>query len=104
MNKHSIVLPKRDNNGQREDIALDLLKRIVGDASKKFGGCSVVEGSGYWVMETGELKRDEWFRIEILSGQPDADEFVNVTSNAIKNALDQESVLVTKENCNVRFA
>jgi hypothetical protein len=55
-------------------------------------------------METGELKRDEWFRIEILSGQPDADEFVNVTSNAIKNALDQESVLVTKENCNVRFA
>ena len=40
MNKHSIVLPKRDNNGQREDIALDLLKRIVGDASKKFGRCN----------------------------------------------------------------
>jgi len=42
MKKHSLILPKCDNQGKRTDVALDLLKRIVGDASKKFGGCSVL--------------------------------------------------------------
>lgn len=103
MKKHSIVLPKCDNNGKRVDIALALMQRIVKDASKKFGGCSVLEGSGYWFMKTGELKRDDWFRIEILSGLPDADEAIELWSDIIKRDLDQESVLVFTENCEVNF-
>ncbi len=103
MKKHSLILPKCDNKGKRTDVALSLLQRIVGDASKKFGGCSVLEGSGYWVMQTGELKRDDWFRIEILSGLPDADEAIELWSTKIKYEMDQESVLVFTENCEVNF-
>jgi hypothetical protein len=103
MLKHSMVLPKCDNAGKRKDVALNLLNRIVGNASKKFGGCSVIEGSGYWVMQTGELKRDEWFRIEILNDTPEADTFVLSCSEEIKRDLDQESVLVSKEECHVQF-
>lgn len=101
MKKHSLILPKCDNQGKRTDVALNLLKRIVGDASKKFGGCSVLEGSGYWIMDTGELKRDDWFRIEILSDNAEA--FVAEASTAIKIDLGQEAVLVSIENCEVNF-
>lgn len=103
MRKHCLVLPKCDNNGNRKDVSLGLLQRIVGNASKKFGGCSVIEGAGYWVMQTGELKRDEWFRIEILSDVPEADTFVLECSEEIKRGLDQESVLVSQEECDVQF-
>lgn len=103
MLKHSIVLPKCDNNGKRNDVSMRLLQRIVGNASKRFGGCSVIEGSGYWVMQTGELKRDEWYRIEVLSDTPEADVFMTECSSEIKRDLDQESVLVSKETCDVQF-
>jgi len=104
MKKHSIVLPKCDNNGKRTDVSISLLYRIIGEASKKFGGCSVMQGEGYWIMsKTGELKRDEWFRIEILSGLPDADEAIGVWSDIIKRDLDQDSVLVFTENCEVNY-
>ena len=103
MKKHSLILPKCDNKGKRVDVSLALLNKIVRDASNKFGGCSVLEGSGYWVMQTGELKRDEWFRIEILSGLPDADQAIELWSDIIKRDLDQESVLVFTENCEVKF-
>lgn len=101
MKKHSLILPKCDNEGKRTDVALNLLKRIVGDASKEFGGCSVLEGSGYWIMDTGELRRDDWFRIEILSDN--AESFVVEASTAIKIDLGQEAVLVSIENCEVNF-
>ena len=103
MKKHSLILPKCDNKGKRIEIALALLKHIVRDASKKFGGCSVLAGSGYWVMKTGELKKDDGFRIEILSGLPDADEAIELWSTKIKYEMDQESVLVFTENCEVNF-
>lgn len=54
-NSLSIYLMKKDNSGK--DLS-DLNNDIIKELSDTFGGCTVVNGKGYWV-DNGTLYKDD---------------------------------------------
>lgn len=101
----SIIIPKHDNKLERTDVAKSIFHTFVKYVSTHFGGCSVVEGKGYYLMQTGNLVADEWWKVSIVSDmQHEVDACINAVINTICKQLDQESVMVTYVNISVMFA
>lgn len=104
----SVLIPMHDNVHKRKDVAKRILDNFVLYASTHFGGCSVVEGRGYYMMSSTQIQMDEWWKVSIITNKVISVEKLGacVTDlvNTICNLLDQESVMVTKNSLDVRFA
>ena len=46
----SVIIPKHDNDYARTDVAQSIFETFVFYVSTHFGGCSVVEGKGFYKM------------------------------------------------------
>lgn len=99
MKQFSITIPKQDNEGKKQDIALGCVRNIVTQLSKKFGGCSVIEGSGYYVMPDGSLVKDDWFKVSTICNPTDLDRgYITGLAEVVKTSLVQDSVLVEESD------
>lgn len=105
MYKHTIYLPKHDND--RSEQSYRYAETICGDLvdflSTHFGGCTVTHGDGYYHMN-GKVVVDNVWLIHVITSFSDIKPNITYFIDTIKNALMQESVLITTEDINAHFA
>lgn len=80
-NSVSIYLMKKDNNGK--DLT-KLNNGIIKDLSVTFGGCTVVNGKGYWV------DNDTLYRDDNIIAKCNYSELSKDMINAFMNAINKE--------------
>ena len=105
MYKHTIYLPKHDND--RSNKSYILAENICGDLADylctHFGGCTVTHGDGYYLMSSKVVVDNVWL-IHVISSFSDIKPNIGFFIAQIKDALKQESVLITTEDINAYFA
>lgn len=101
----TVLIPKHDNSNGRTDIAESIFRAFVRYVSTHFGGCSVIEGNGWYLMNNGSLTKDSWWKVSIISSEEDkVDYCVTALVNTLCKELGQESVMVTYSQIGVTFA
>ena len=105
LTEYSVLIPKHDNDRRRTDVASSILHRFVRYTSEHFGGCSVTEGEGCYIMKNGNLAVDKWWKVSIITEDADKiDAVIRALVSTICKHLDQESVMITKTNVEREFA
>lgn len=80
-NSLSIYLMKKDNSGK--DLS-DLNNDIIKELSSAFGGCTVLNGKGYWV------NNDTLYRDDNIIAKCNYSEWSKDMINAFMNAINKE--------------
>lgn len=105
MYKHTIYVPKHDNN--RSEQSYIYAEGICGDLADylctHFGGCTITHGDGYYLMQNSVVVDNVWL-IHVIHSSADIKPNIGFFIAQIKDALKQESVLITTENINAYFA
>ena len=105
LTEYNVLIPKHDNDRRRTDVASSILHSFVRYVSGHFGGCSVTEGEGCYIMKNGNLAVDKWWKVGIITGEADKiDAVIRSLVATVCKHLDQESVMVTKTKVEVEFA
>ena len=105
MYKHTIYVPKHDNDRSEHSylIGMDICNELVEHLSLYFGGCTVLSGVGYYLMET-KVVMDEVWLIHVIHSSADIKPNIGNFIDKIKTDMKQESVLITTENIDAYFA
>lgn len=94
-NSLSIYLMKKDNNGK--DLT-DLNNGIIKNLSSAFGGCTVVDGQGYWVDDDTLYKDDN---IIVKCNYSDlSKDMINAFLNSIKDEFEKAQQLAVSVELN----
>lgn len=101
----SVIIPKHDNDYARTDVAQSIFETFVFYVSNHFGGCSVIEGKGFYKMSDICVQCDEWWKVSIIHDkQEEVDACVQALINTLCKQLSQQSVMVTYTEVGVMFA
>jgi len=101
----SVIIPKHDNQYAKTDVAQSIFETFVWYVSTHFGGCSVVEGQGFYKMSDTKVQCDEWWKVSITyDKQEEVDSCVQALINTLCKQLGQESVMVTYTEVAVMFS
>lgn len=101
----SVIIPKHDNDYARTDIAQSIFETFVFYVSTHFGGCSVIEGKGFYKMSDTSVQCDEWWKVSITyDKQEEVDACIQALINTLCKQLSQQSVMVTYTEVGVMFA
>ena len=101
----SVIIPKHDNDYARTDVAQSIFETVVFYVSTHFGGCSVIEGKGFYKMSDTSVQCDEWWKVSITyDKQEEVDACVQALINTLCKQLNQQSVMVTYTEVGVMFA
>jgi hypothetical protein len=79
------------------DVVDEIRDRIKKNLSAAFGGYTEIKGSGGYVAESGELIEEDVWLIEVSCFEPN-DELIRQIAGWIKTELEQESVMIQKDN------
>ena len=94
----SIYLMKKDNNGK--DLT-DLNNGIIKELSDTFGGCTVVNGKGYWV-DNDTLYKDDNIIVKCNYSELSKD-MINAFLNAINKEFKEGEQLAVSVELNERL-
>lgn len=83
-----------DKDGQPVTHAGAKLRECAEYLSQLFGGCTVLDGSGYWKDEKGLLIREPAIDFEIVT---DKEHLLIEAATTLKRVFNQTSVLMTKQ-------
>ena len=102
----SVIIPKHDNDYARTDVAQSIFETFVFYVSTHFGGCSVIEGKGFYKMSDTSVQCDEWWKVSIITynKQKEVDNCVQALINTLCKQLNQQSVMVTYTEVSAVFA
>jgi hypothetical protein len=105
MYKHTVYVPKHDNDRSEYSYltGMDICKEITEHFALYYGGCTVLSGVGYYMMET-DVQMDEVWTIYVVHSDPDIRQQLSYFIDKIKTDMKQESVLITPENLDAYFA
>jgi len=105
MYKHTIYLPKHDNDKSDASYsyAMSIYTELTDHFALYYGGCTALSGLGYSMMET-DVQMDEVWTIYVIHSEPDIRQRLSYFIDRIKTDLKQQSVLITTETINAYFA
>lgn len=105
MYKHTIYVPKHDNDRSERSYILsaDICNDLADYLCTHFGGCTITHGDGYYLMQNNVVVDNVWL-IHVIHSSADIKPNIGFFIAQIKDALKQESVLITTENIDAYFA
>jgi hypothetical protein len=83
-----------DKDNQPVTKAGEKLRECAEYLSALFGGCTVLDGSGYWKDERGMLIREPAIDFEIVT---DKEHLLIEAATTLKRVFNQSAVLMTKQ-------
>lgn len=105
MYRHTIYVPKHDNDRSEQSYltGMDICNELAEHLALYYGGCTILSGVGYYMMET-DVQMDEVWAIHVVHTIPDIRTNLSFFIDKIKTDMKQESVLITTEDINAYFA
>ena len=85
-------------------VAEQEISFFADDLSRKFGGCSVIRQSGYWIDDKQELVHEPSVRFDVLVSTPKASKKgIRLAAEHVKQRFNQSAVIVASSAVNVAF-